>query len=316
MSGQNGQQSRSTFRSAAGDVAWQKQLRDRYEAEGVPPVPHLDIKRAIVRPVSRKLAEQIIFKYEWLGTMSNSSKHYGIFFGSFCAGVCCVAIGSGTAGTNVNKTYGIGSKEIVTLVRGACVHWAPPGTNSKLVAWTCKLLSKDTGAKLITAYSDTDAGEIGTIYQACNWICTGRTGSVRQLIAPSGAIRDEKMLHDWGKPRGMNKTQAMQRFLCAGWRVQRSNPKYRYVCVLDKTDKALVDRIERMRQPYPKRTAVHSADSGASPVQSNADEAIEDAPGTNQEWAVQVRPIRSNDATATVRTPTLLADGAPNGGAS
>ena len=70
--------SRLTFRNAAGDVAWQKQLRDHYEAEGVPPVPHLDIKRAVVRPVSRKLAEQIILKYEWLGTMPTGANFFSV----------------------------------------------------------------------------------------------------------------------------------------------------------------------------------------------------------------------------------------------
>lgn len=79
--------SRLTFREARADVAWQKQLRDRYLAEGTPPVPHLDVKRAEVRRVSRKLATQIILKYEWLGAMAQTGYHYGIFYGSACAGI-------------------------------------------------------------------------------------------------------------------------------------------------------------------------------------------------------------------------------------
>lgn len=72
--------SRLTFRDKCPDVCWQKQLRDKYLAEGIPPVPNLDVKRAVVRPVSRHLAEQTIYKYEWLGTMAATSLHYGIFF--------------------------------------------------------------------------------------------------------------------------------------------------------------------------------------------------------------------------------------------
>ena len=97
--------SRSTFREAASDVAWQKQLRDRFESEGVPPVPHLDVKRAVVRPVSRRMAEQIILKYEWLGTMAQTGYHYGIFFGSYCAGVCCVAAGAATGGAELLLSF-------------------------------------------------------------------------------------------------------------------------------------------------------------------------------------------------------------------
>lgn len=253
--------SRLTFREAASDVAWQKQLRDRFESEGVPPVPHLDVKRAVVRSVSRRMAEQIILKYEWLGTMAPTRYHYGIFFGSYCAGVCCVAVGSGTAGSNVHKMFGLPAQQVATLARGACVHWAPKGTNSKLVSWTLKLLAKDTGAKVVIAYSDTDAGEIGTIYQACNWTCIGRTGSVRQIIAPNGRILDEKFLYDRGKPHGWNKTQTLEHLKKRGWGVQKTNPKHRYVYVLDKSDKALVARVNAMKQPYPKRTRAESVDS-------------------------------------------------------
>jgi hypothetical protein len=41
--------SRLTFRDKCSGVAWQKQLRDHYIDEGMPNVPHLDLKRAIVR---------------------------------------------------------------------------------------------------------------------------------------------------------------------------------------------------------------------------------------------------------------------------
>lgn len=48
---------RVTFRSVQHDVAWQRQLRDRFNAEGAPRgLPHVDLKRAVVRPVSRRLA--------------------------------------------------------------------------------------------------------------------------------------------------------------------------------------------------------------------------------------------------------------------
>jgi hypothetical protein len=243
--------SRLTFHSSDNNVAWQRQIRDHYLGEGRPPIDNISVKAAKVRNVERSTAERIILKYEWLGTMANSSYHYGIFFGMFCAGVCCVSVGSGTAGSNVNKRYGVDGKRLSTLVRGACVHWAPSGTNSKLVSWTCRLLPKHL--KLCTAYADTDAGEIGTIYQACNWVYVGRSGSVRQLVSPRGVIRDEKILYDWGAPRGLNKTRALEFFKAKGWTVQRTNPKHRYVVVLDKSDRKLIERIEDMREPYPKR---------------------------------------------------------------
>jgi hypothetical protein len=143
--------SRSTFREASGDVAWQRQLRDRHAAEGVPDVPHLDLKRAVVRPVSRRVAEQVILKYEWLGTMAKTAYHYGIFFGPYCAGVCCLAVGAATGGVNAASEFNLNPSELATLARGACVHWAPPGTNSKLLAWTARLMARDTDCRLLLA---------------------------------------------------------------------------------------------------------------------------------------------------------------------
>ena len=89
---------------------------------------------------------------------ASSSLHYGIFFGNECGGVCCVAInGTGTAGPFIANQFGIERKHLTILVRGACVHWAPTGANSKLVSWTARLVAKE-GAKIMLAFSDDDAG--------------------------------------------------------------------------------------------------------------------------------------------------------------
>jgi hypothetical protein len=122
--------------SAAGDVAWQRQLRDQHMAEGVPPVPHLDVKRAVVRPVSRRIAEQIILKYEWLGTMAQSGYHLASSTGPTApASAASPPVAAPAASTRPSE-FGLKASELGTLARGACVHWAPPGSNSKLLART------------------------------------------------------------------------------------------------------------------------------------------------------------------------------------
>ncbi len=221
-------------------------------------MPHLDVKRAMVRPVSRKLAEQIILKYEWLGTMASTTAHYGIFFGAFCAGVTCVALnGVGAAGAYHFEQFGIKRQDMATLARGACVHWAPTGSNSKLVSWTCKLLARDRLGKVIVAYSDSEAGEIGTIYQACNWVYVGAADGVKrpdmEMIAPSGRVYNRRILGSIAKKNNSTTQIVKQELLRNGWGMQSGNPKGRYVYVLDKSDKALIALVESKRQPYPKR---------------------------------------------------------------
>ena len=248
--------SRSTFRDACDDVAWQKQLRDRFLHEGSPDVPFLKVKKATVKSVSRLFAERIIHKYEWLGTMAPTSHHYGIFFGNYCAGVCCFGFSAG-ANINAYKEFGLKDRNgLAYLARGANVHWSPKGANSKLVAWSCKLLAQESSAKVVIAYSDTDAGEIGTIYQACNWVCIGKGSSTTQWIAPNGRIFDQKYPSDLRRKNGdiRPRKDYVAALRKAGWKEQKSNPKHRYVYVLDTSEKNLVNLVESMRQPYPKRS--------------------------------------------------------------
>jgi len=162
---------------------------------------------------------------------------------------------------NAYKEFGLSSqKELAYLARGANVHWAPKGANSRLVSWACRLLAREIDAKVVIAYSDTDAGEIGTIYQACNWVYIGRGSATRQWVAPNGRIFDQMQPANYARSRGGTRAQWTAKLRAAGWTEQASNPKHRYVQILDKSDQALADRISRMRHPYPKRAA--SVDSG------------------------------------------------------
>lgn len=260
---------RLTFRDKANGRAWQKALRDEYLHEGAPDID-LNLKRARVRKVSRKMAERIILKYEWLGTMGNSGLHYGIFFDDYCAGVCCVALnGSGTAGNTVHLQFGLRRSDVATLVRGACVHWAPTGANSKLVAWTCKLLSRDSRAKLIGAYSDSDAGEVGTIYQACGWVYVGKTSQMRdqQIVSPAGRVYDRRNISSWAKSNGVPWSNVKKKLVKDGWKFQDINKKGRYVKQIGR-DSALAARLKAMAKPYPKRNyAPESSTLHGSPVE-------------------------------------------------
>jgi hypothetical protein len=252
-------------------MAWQRQCRDRYAHLPGPVVTTADLKTARVRPVSRTLATQIILRYEWLGTMVGTNYHYGIFFGMHCAGVCCLGLNGGGANMDAAKELGLTRQTMGYLARGACVHWAPPGTNSRLVAWTARLFARATGAKALIAYADTDAGEIGTIYQACGWIYIGVGSPTAQWVAPSGRVYDQKLAWNLAQQHGHTPGDYRVALRRAGWSQQRSNPKHRYVCLLDPRDAALVARLRALRRPYPKRAV--SRDSAASPHQGEEGDA-------------------------------------------
>lgn len=250
------QASRSTYRERAGKKCYQRQVRERYEGEGEPPVPHKDVGKARVKRVGRDVAEQIIMKYEWLGTLPSGITHfYGIFFGPYCAGVTCLGVGAGGANINACKEWDLTQDELAYLARGACVHWAPPNTNSKLISWTCRLVAEQSSARLAIAYADTDAGEIGTVYQAANWTCVGFGSSTRQWIAPNGRIYDQKLPSNLRARDGKKypRQAYVRKLKKAGYERQRSNPKIRYVKILSDNDPSLEALVREKATEYPKR---------------------------------------------------------------
>src|SRR5690606_17585806 len=71
--------------------------------------------------------------------------------------------------------------------RGASASWAPKNLNSRLVMYACKWMVKNTSKRVFVAYSDQKAGEIGTIYQACNFDYLGNKFGNKSLYKlPNG----------------------------------------------------------------------------------------------------------------------------------
>src|SRR5690606_7787460 len=60
----------------------------------------------------------------------------------------------------------------VQLTRGACAWWAHPHSGSKLISFGLREMASK-GYKYAVAFSDPEAGEIGTLYQATNWFYLG-----------------------------------------------------------------------------------------------------------------------------------------------
>ena len=262
---------RLTFREKSPTICWQKQLRDKFNLEGVPPVPHLEVNKAMVRKITNRQAAQIIKRYEWLGTMgAGVETSYGIFFGMFCAGVTTFSNGGATPA--LAKTFGIPCKQLRYLTRGANTHWSPKYANSKLIAMSLRLEAKH--GKLAIAFSDSDAGEIGTVYQATNWIYIGKGTGWFQWVSAQGKIWSSNSFTKRASTQNITTTELATALIKEGWVKQKANPKGRYVYVLDRTDKRLIDKVEAMRQPYPKRgtgetdNAAHSHAQieGASPI--------------------------------------------------
>jgi hypothetical protein len=149
---------------------YQRHIRELYSE--VEMREHIaSLKGAVVERITRARAATIILKYEWLRTLGSGVRaYYGLKIDGELLGAVCL----GTMGGDIRNICGEEyADKTVCLMRGACVPHAPKNAASFLIRHACRLAFKDFGWCVFFAYSDSDAGEIGTVYQASNWYFIG-----------------------------------------------------------------------------------------------------------------------------------------------
>jgi hypothetical protein len=180
-------------------IAHQRLIREHHAKEHDPLLAERvalarSFENATVKEISKAEAKTIILRYEWIGNMGVTDYAFGLYFGEHLAGVACFGrtAGTRTAMSICGEDY---AHVVKVLNRGACVHWAHPHSASYLIPRACNLMA-NKGINIFVAYSDADAGEIGTVYQATNWLYCGTTNS-----ASSGFVWTGKRVQEdrfWG----------------------------------------------------------------------------------------------------------------------
>lgn len=233
------------------DKAHQRVIREREALkEPRPQLPNLDGCR--VERITRDDAESIILRYEWLGTMGRGLASYGLRTAD--GDLLGTAVFGWPSSVQSRDICGQENRHLaVALERGACVHYAPTNAASFLISHAVKLAAADHGWRIFYAYADPEAGEIGTVYQACNWLYigqgVGRTpGRLREdWRLPDGQVLSSRSL----RHRKMKRQDALD----AGWVPVYKHPKHKYVHFEgDKRERAsLLAALRYPPQPYPKR---------------------------------------------------------------
>jgi len=217
-----------------------------------------DLKKAIVRETDLASAKIMIEEYEWLGCMpAVNFLAYGIYFDNYCGGVVVF-------GQEYTENLGVWDKydftdKIILLSRGVCLHWTPKNTNSKLIMSAIKMLPEKY--KIVTATTDHLAGEIGTIYQACNfhyvgsmresnpnvksgkldregWLINGKLLGSRNIRSKIGSQKMEDILKIYPNAKKVK---------------QNSKHRYFYFRGTKKEIKYYKSNISELIKPYPKR---------------------------------------------------------------
>ena len=129
--------------------------------------------------------KQFIVRHEWLGKLPNRPTHRftaRLKESGILAGVVVMATPNA-----FSHLIGKENRDREKLVaRGASISWAPKNLGSWLVSSSVKWMVANTDFRIFTAYSDPEAKELGTIYQAMNWIYLGQTsGTNKQYFDPN-----------------------------------------------------------------------------------------------------------------------------------
>ena len=212
-----------------------------------------------VEAVDRSFAEAIILRYEWLGTMPIVPVAFYGLVGpqGEPLGVSCFGYGSGTAARGVCGPEW--RDRTIILERGACVHYAHEHAASFLTSRAVEMCAADHGHRIFIAYSDAEAGEIGTVYQATNWLYLGH-GNGRH---GSGSGRWYGRV-DGGEWMNSRRLRAMGLRGAAVWAAARQNPRWQFRWVPDRARYVTFEGNRRERKearkalrypvlPYPKR---------------------------------------------------------------
>jgi len=132
---------------------------------------------------------QFIKRHEWLGKMPIWVTHrfaVRLKKNGTLAGVIVMATPN-----SFSNLLGRESRGLEKLIsRGACISWSPKNLGSWMIMQSLRWMTKNTEFRYFTAYSDPEAKELGTIYQACNFHYLGQKfGSGFQYLDPSNATR-------------------------------------------------------------------------------------------------------------------------------
>ena len=146
------------------EVQGEKANREKLKFDGTERIVRVPIEQA----------RAVIEDHEWFGTTCPwTVASYALVLHGEILG----ALSLSKMGRDASNICGeANADKIVHITRGACVDWAPQGAASKLIRWSCMLAHADKELRysVFVAYSDSEAGEVGTVYQAAGFRYKGR----------------------------------------------------------------------------------------------------------------------------------------------
>lgn len=168
-------------------------------------------------------ATQFTKRYEWLKSVGSFPTHwYAARYKGVLGGV--IIFGMPNA---FSKLLGDKTKEIERLIaRGSSASWTPKNLGSCFLMWCIKDMVQSTQYRVFTAYSDPQARELGSIYQALNfyYLGNGNGASIRcinpynpQKVITDRAFRARSFYKRYAKDLGIEWQKNWSNDQCILW---------------------------------------------------------------------------------------------------
>lgn len=158
----------------------------------------------------------------------------------------CVIFGRGS-NNNGHKPYKLDMTEFCELTRIALSRHETPV--SRIVKLAIAFLKqKSPGIRLIVSYADPNVGHYGGIYQAGNWVYTGKTSDDFEAIDKSGRKWHSRQVSRTGVKRQYGTLRSVPKL--DDCEIVKLSGKHRYLYPLDR---AMRKQIAPLAKPYPKR---------------------------------------------------------------
>ena len=131
---------------------------------------------------------RFIERHEWLGKMPTWLTHRFAWRlnipgkPKMLSGVIIMA--TPNAFTNLMGTDMRDKEKLIA--RGACISFGPKNLGSHIIMQAIKWMVQNTEFRFFTAYSDPDAKELGTIYQACSFVYLGQASGTKHQYFVEG----------------------------------------------------------------------------------------------------------------------------------
>ena len=153
-----------------------------------------------------KEVKEFIERHEWLAKLPNRPTHRftaRLKKNGTLAGTIIMA--TPNAFSNLLGKENTDKEKLIS--RGACISWGPKNLGSWLIMSSLRWMVENTEFRYFTAYSDPEAKELGTIYQACNFTYLGQTsGTAKQYLDPDHPQKG------WFSDREFRKKSKYQRY--------------------------------------------------------------------------------------------------------